>query len=280
MEGYPLTLEEGKKYNIRFNTAQWKDNGTLCRFEILNEYEERVFVQMINNTPNMNGGTGAVNGSALTEISFTPESTGNYLIRWSAATSEDGGTGFFEILLGNPSVMYIPNIAGVEVTQMLNNALANAKAARDGNSDERYAGPAYDALVRAIEKYDAEAPNYTAPSAYKSATEALEAATQAMKDHRTLCDTYDPLPKQAQEIVDNNASKKFAGTSLYGELATVAAKYVTKTTETQTDPETQETTEVVVNNVKELKDDAELQAAIDELKILVNTAGLSFTEGE
>ena len=125
MEGYPLTLEEGKKYNIRFNTAQWKDNGTVCRFEILNEYEERVFVQMINNTPNMNGGTGAVNGSALTEISFTPESTGNYLIRWSAATSEDGGTGFFEILLGNPSVMYIPNIAGVEVTQMLNNALVD-----------------------------------------------------------------------------------------------------------------------------------------------------------
>jgi glutamine synthetase len=29
-----------------------------------------------------------------------------------------------------------------------------------------------------------------------------------MKDHRNLCDTYDPLPAQGYEILEKNAEKK------------------------------------------------------------------------
>jgi hypothetical protein len=140
---------------------------------------------------------------------------------------------------------------------MLNNALASAKAARDGNSDERYAGPAYDALVRAIEKYDAEAPNYTAPSAYKSATEALEAATQAMKDHRSLCDAYDPKPGQLADKVEEFAESKYEATTQYAFMKTIAEKYA----------------DVV------LYDDAAMTAAIAELEKALKYANSYFTEG-
>ena len=133
--------------------------------------------------------------------------------------------------------------------------------------------------MRAIEKYDAEAPNYTAPSAYKSATEALEAATQAVKDHRTLCDTYDPLPQQAQDIVDANAEKKFAKTETYSNLIDLIAKYATKTTESVLDDDGN-VIEKDVLVIKKLTDDAELTAAISELKFNINNANLVFTEGE
>ena len=277
--GYELALEANKRYNISFTTAMWKDNGNKVRFEVLSEEDEVQFVQVVDNKPNVNGSTAAVNGAANYTFKFYPEATANYILRWTSSGSETGDPAYMEVLLANPQVKYVPNVVGIEETQMLNNALANAKAARDGNSDERYAGPAYDALVRAIEKYDAEAPNYTAPSAYKSATEALEAATQAVKDHRTLCDTYDPLPQQAQDIVDANAEKKFAKTETYSNLIDLIAKYATKTTESVLDDDGN-VIEKDVLVIKKLTDDAELTAAISELKFNINNANLVFTEGE
>lgn len=277
--GYELALEADKRYNISFTTAMWKDNGTKLRFEVLNEAGEVQFVQVVDNKPNVNGSTAAVNGAANYTFKFYPEATANYILRWTSSGSETGDPAYMEVLLANPQVKYVPNVVGIEETQMLNNALANAKATRDGNSDERYAGPAYDALVRAIEKYDAEAPNYTAPSAYKSATEALEAATQAMKDHRSLCDAYDPLPQQAQDIVDANAEKKFAKTETYSNLIDLIAKYATKTTESVLDDDGN-VIEKDVLVIKKLTDDAELTAAISELKFNINNANLVFTEGE
>ena len=277
--GYELALEADKRYNISFTTAMWKDNGNRLRFEILNEAGEVQFVQVVDNKPNVNGSNGAVNGAANYTFKFYPEATANYILRWTSSGSETGDPAYMEVLLANPQVKYVPNVVGIEETQMLNNALANAKATRDNNSDERYAGPAYDALVRAIEKYDAEAPNYTAPSAYKSATETLEAVTQAMKDHRTLCDTYDPLPQQAQDIIDANAEKKFAKTETYTNLIALVAKYATKTTESVLDDDGN----VIEKNVlviKKLTDDDELNAAVAELKFNINNANLVFTEGE
>ena len=72
-EGYPLTLEAGKRYTFSFTTAMWKDNGTKTRFEIINPAGEVVFVQVVNNTPNVNGGTGAVNGAAKHSFKYSPE---------------------------------------------------------------------------------------------------------------------------------------------------------------------------------------------------------------
>lgn len=160
------------------------------------------------------------------------------------------------------------------------NALANAKSTRDGNVDAKYEGVAYDALVATIAKYEAEYEAYTAPSAYYAAAAALDAAATAMKDHHALCDTYYALPEKAQNILDNNADKKFAQTDLYLQLTQVAPKYVTKNVTTETNPETGETTEVVTLDVKKIVDDAELQTAIDELQALVNTTEKLFTEGE
>ncbi|MBP5426097.1 MAG: hypothetical protein J6Y33_08525 [Prevotella sp.] len=279
LEGYPLTLEEGKKYNIRFNTAQWKDNGTTCRFEILNEYEERVFVQMISNTPNMNGGTGAVNGSTRTEIAFTPESTGNYLVRWTATNSEDGDPGYLEVLLGNPSVMYIPNVAGVEVTQLLNNALASAKTTLAENEDERYAGSAYNDLDAAIKKYEAEAPDYTAPSKFKTAAATLDAATQALKNHHLNCDNYDSQMRKVIDAVRQNGEGKFVATDLYKELVTINDKYHGSSEWVLYDPEDPDLGGEFAYTFDKLTDDAALQAAVDELSGVAQAAVYMFTEG-
>ena len=277
---YLLPLEADKRYDIHFNAAAWKDNGPYMKFEILTDAEEIVYTAVVKTNPNVNGSKGVVNGSTNFDTKFVPEASGNYLLRWRPATNENGDQGdFTEVLLANPRVRYMPNTAGAEWIQLVNTALEAAKSTLADNYDERYGGPAYDALKAAIDKYEAELPDYTSPTACKNAAAALDAATKAMKDHRALCDTYDPLPRQAQEILDNNAEKKFAKTDLYKQLKAATAKYVTVTSETQLDPETME--EVVVNTYeyKELKDDKELKAAIEELQYLVNTTALLFTEG-
>ena len=281
LEGYALPLKAGKRYNIHFNAAGWKDNGQYMKFEILTAGEEIVYEAVVQTAPNVNGSTGAVNGAASFDTKFVPDYDGNYLLRWRPATNANGDQGdFTEVILANPRVKYVPNVAGIEETQLLATALENAKKTLEENSDSRFSGPAYNALSAAIQKYEAEADSYTAPSAYHQAAEALDAASQALKDHRALCDAYDPLPRQAQEIVDNNAEKKFAATALYAQLKQVAAKYVTKVQGTEIDPETGQEVMVDEYRIKEIKDDYELQAAIDELKYLVNTTGLLFTEGE
>ena len=280
-EGHELALEAGKKYNIHFNTAMWKSNGTKTRFQIFNEADEAVLTQMIDNKPDVNGNTSsAVNGSTSTDIKFIPETSGNYRLKWTSSTSESGDPEWLEIVLANVSMMYVPNAMGIEEIQLLNTALENAKTVRDGNLEDRYSGPAFDALVAAINKYEAEKDGYTAPSAYRNAAAALDAAAQAVKDHRALCDTYDPLPEQAQNIIDANAEKKFVNHPYYAELVAVAAKYVQKVNTTKVDPETGLEYEVEELNVLVIKDDAELNAAIAELKGLVEMTGLLFTEGE
>ena len=281
LDGYKLALKAGKRYNIHFNAAAWKDNGPYMKFQILSEYDDVVFESVVKTNPNVNGSTAAVSGSTSFDSKFVPDYDGNFKLRWIPATNENGDQGdFTEVLLANPRVKYVPNVAGIEETQLLATALENAKKTLEENASSRYSGPAYDALNSAIQKYEAEGETYTAPSAYHQAAEALDAAAQALKDHRALCDEYDPLPKQAQEIVDNNAEKKFAATSLYAQLKDVAAKYVTKVQGTEIDPETGQEVMVDEYRIKEIKDDYELRAAIDELKYLVNTTGLLFTEGE
>ena len=283
-EGYKLDFEAGKSYNIHFNTAMWQANGTHIWFEIYNELEEVVYSQLIANTPNVSQSKNAVHNSTSVDIKFTASTTGNYCMKWwSSNGNGDFGTVYSEVLLANVSVKYIPNAAGVEETQLVVNALANAKNVENGNTDAKYEGVAFNALKETIAKYEAEYETYTAPSKYYEAAAALDAAVKAMNDHRALCDTYYALPEKAQNILDNNANKKFSKTALYAELAVIAPKYVTKTVtkEEQEDPETGEVTEVevVTIDVKKITDDVELQAAIDELQVLVNTTEKLFTEG-
>lgn len=283
MEGYALTLEAGKKYKIHYNLMSWKGT-TFTKFEIYDPNGEIVYSRVDENKGTVNGATGiVVTGSNAIDYMFYPQTTGDYRLRWTPTNSTgDLVEGMTEILFANPQVVYLPNAAGVEETQNLIKSLDNAKSVLAGcttSADDRYAGPALDALTAAIAKYEAEYPAYTAPSAYLDAIAVLDAAAQALSDHRGLCDTYYALPEQAQNIVDDNATKKFANTELYVTLKALAEKYVTKNVETQTNEETGETTEIVTLIVKRITDDAELQAAIDELQVPVNTSSKLFTEG-
>ena len=258
MENYALTLEAGKKYQIRFNSAMWKDNGSTMRFEVLNSNNEQVLVQMVSNTPNVNGGTGAVNGSTATTINFIPEATDNYIVRWTSASSVDGDPGYAEIILANPSVKYIPNAAGVEETTALNTALEEAKSTREANTDERYAGAAFNALDAAINKYEAEKDGYTAPSQYWNAVEDLTTLTDAVKTHRTNCDSYDEKLAKAVDLVAQYGETKFKAAAEYVQLVEVTSKYEGKV----------------------LTDDVELTAAVAELTQIVDLTSYLFTEGE
>ena len=276
--GYPLTLTGGKRYTISFTTAMWKDNGNKTRFEIFNPAGEVVFVQVVDNSPNVNGGTGAVNGASKHSFKFTPDESGDYIIRWTSSSSDSGDPAYMEIILANPQVKYIPNIAGVEETQLLNNALAEAKSTRDGNTAERYAGAAFNALNDAINKYEAEAPNYTSPSAYKNAAAVLEAVSKAMKDHRTYCDNYDEQIKKSIDVVRDYAGTKFDVTELYGDLKEINKKY-NAYSEWIADPEFEGEGEFAYF-YDVLTDDAALVEAANELSNAVKVAGYMFTEGE
>jgi len=255
-EGYELAMEAGKKYNISYNVAAWK--GTpWAKFYILDAADNIVYERNDAALPNMNGAKGAIQGSTKVDFQFRPEATGNYKLKWTPGINEAGdGGGWVEVILGNVLVKYLPNAAGVEETQILNVALENAKATLAGNADERYAGPAYDALKAAIEAYDGK--TYTAPSAYRNAAAELDAAVKVMKDHRTLCDTYDPLPLNGQTLVDKFAETKFAATTYFTNLKSYVEKYTGQV----------------------LTDDAELKVAIDELTKAIELCNKMFTEGE
>jgi len=293
VDGYALTLEAGKKYNIHFNTAMWKDNGSKTRFRILDEAGEPVYTEIISNTPNVNGSTGAVTKSTSVDIKFYPEADGNYVLRWESAGDETSDPGYMEILLANVAMKYTPNQVGYEETLALQTALDNAKKTRDGNTDERYDGAAFDELSAAILKYEAEMETYTAPSAFLNAAADLDAKREAMNTHRQNCDSYDTQIKKAIDVERQNAEKKFAKTELYAELSEIVAKYhgssewvnVNADVEPTIDPETGD--EIVPEEKWELtysydvlKDDAVLPEAIAELTAIAKTTSLMFTEGE
>ena len=283
-EGYGLTLDAGKTYTISFMTAAWKDNGTKTRFEVYTagadgQANESVFVKVVDNKPNVNGSTGAVNGAASYSFKFTPETSGNYILRWTSSGSETGDPAYMEDILAKPQMKYVPDVMGLEETMLLNAALENAKSTRDENGGERYAGQAYNDLVAAITKYEAEMESYTAPSKFIGAAEALTAASQAVKDHRVNCDGYDEQIKKALDVVRQNASNKFAATALYIELKGIVAKYNGASEWVNINPEDPEAVELQYT-FDQLTDDAALTAAIKELSTIANTTSLLFTEGK
>jgi len=277
VEGYNLQLEGGKKYRISFNSAMWKDNGSQMTFSIMNpgDEEEVYLTQTINNTPNVNGSQNAVTGSTATSIDFVPEKTDYYLLRWSVG-------GFNEVILANVAMKYIPNTIGVEETQLLNTALANAKAALEANAAERYAGVDYEALSAAVTKYEGEKAGYTGPSKFKAAAETLDALTAALKDHRSLCDNYDTQIKKSIDVERQNSNNKFSSTALYNDVKAVNAKYHGKSEWTKVaDPEDPEVeNDVLVYSFDELTDNGDLTNAIKELTEVAKVAALLFTEGE
>ena len=286
-EEYNLNLKEGKKYVIHFNSAMWKDNGPELDFQIFAKdddpefnYDEAepLFQQTISNTPNVNGSKNAVSGSTSTDITFVPEVTGDYVIRWNRP-------GFNEVLIANVSVRYLPNTLGVEETQILETAIANATNVMNNNSDERFDGENFTALKTLIETVNAEKAGYTAPSVYKSQAAALDAAAKALSDHRDACDAYDKAIQETLDLVAKFKDSKFAPTSYYTDLVETAAKYhatIEEVNETVVNEETGEE-EIITNYVKHydvLKDNAALTAANTEVANANDIVKKMFTEGQ
>ena len=282
VEGHELQLEAGKKYKINFNTCRWAGAGQFLKFQVLNEAEDILMEEVVENNPNMNEQRNAISGSTAFEKTFIPTATGKYFMKWIVATNAAGddanNTWANGVILGNVKVTYVPNQVGIEETQKLNESLANAKVVREDNTAERYAGAAFTALDAAITKYDAEKEGYTAPSAYFNAAADLDACAQAVKDHRTNCDTYDQAIKKSIDVVRDNAETKFAVTDLYKQLQATNEKYhAYSVMEENPDPDS-ETGYTYFFDV--LTDDAVLQEAAKELADATKLAGYMFTEGE
>jgi len=283
-----LKLVGGKEYTVSYNLALWcTRNGHsdhFVKFQVLDLAGNVVFEDVSEKAaPNLGENKSAVKGSTVYNQKFKVADSGSYLMKWILCKNADGdeaGNDWYDVILANLEVSYTPNVPGLEITQKYDKVMESAKSALSANDDERHHGIAFDALDAAIKKYDAESPSYTAPSKYNAAIAALEVATTALQDHSTLVNTYDPLPVQAQDIVDANANTKFNQAELYGQLKEVAAKYVEKRIEKVVNPDTGDEYEAEVTGAKPLVDDAELQAAITELQDIVKAAKNFFTEGE
>jgi len=287
-EEHPLTLE-AKPYHVTLDAAQWDayNNKRSLKVQVLPLDavsaddgsildEGAVIAQMMQQvTPEFNNSKDATHFDLAVKIA----EPGNYVIRLVPGKEDGTPNGYSDgNAIANVKVEFIPDVMGLVEMKALAEALTKAKATRESNSDERYNGAAFTALDEAIKQYDGKV--MTSPTAYTKAVAELEAAGKALSDHRALCDTYDPLPEQAQTIIDNNAGTKFATLKLFADLKAAVAKYATTEQETNVDPDTGEEVTVTVVHAKELKDDAELQAAVTELKNLVGLGNYMFTTGE
>lgn len=116
LEGYELSLTQGKKYTVSFNTAAWKERGENIRFEIVDPsgknmrfvnpytYEESDSY-IISTTCNVNGSNGVVAGSCAYSYQFVAQSTGNYVLRWTPCNASGNEQQWQECLLANVQVV-------------------------------------------------------------------------------------------------------------------------------------------------------------------------------
>ncbi len=289
-ENYKLNLA-AKNYHLTLGSAKWDGEGAARTLKVQVLTEDAVDAGngavldeskiLVEETKAIEPDFKTTKEATLFDILVPVKVAGNYVIRLVPGNSSGNPGGYGDgNAIGNVKVEYNPNVPGAEWLRSISLALESAKTIREENDDARHHGPEFDALDAAIKQYEAEYPDYTAPSQFKNAVADLTAKTETMKNHGSLINTYDPLPGQAQQIIDTYAGSKFETTELYQTLKTVAAKYVILKEEKAIDPETGEEKDVLVAYPKELTDDAELQAAIDELKDIVAAAQRFFTEGE
>ena len=274
--GHNLTLEGGKNYKLTLGACQHDKTGVALLAQVLSVDD----VDATNGSVNEGAKSIVEERKEITpaksskeairfDLDFTAPADGNYVLRF-LSTKADGSSGGYDgcVVFGDVKVEYIPDVMGLLEMKAMATALENAKTTRDQNSDQRYAGAAFTALDNLINEYDGKV--MTSPTAYTEGANKLDEAAKALKDHRTACDTYDALPKEAQDLVIANANKKFAVMDVYATLKATAAKYIES--EDIVEGET-------VYTFKVLTDDAELAAAIAELQEITKLAKGTFTEG-
>ena len=136
-------------------------------------------------------------------------------------------------------------------------ALNNASEILEDNEDDRYSGTAFDELQAAVNKYQSEGVNYTAPSKVNNAIEDLGEKMDAMKKHHNRCSKYDENLQAAVALVAGYGDSKFAKHELFSVLQAAVGKYEGKI----------------------LKDDDELDKAIADMDANVKVAEAMFTTG-
>lgn len=241
------------KHQLSFNAAVW-DNATATRavkVQVCDELNRVLVEQESTLDTHLDNSLKDASNINKVEVNFRAENEGNYVLKFwglSAPGGSNGGWGD-AILFGNVQVKYLPAAAGVEETNMLLAALAEAKATLESNVDERYAGADYDNLKAIIEAYEGKEQVFTAPSQFRNATAELQAAATAMKNHRSLCDTYDPLVDEAKYARDLRIGTKFERHESFAAIEAAIAKYEGRV----------------------LTDNAELTEAIDVLKTTTAT---------
>ena len=270
-DDHKLTLKGGKTYHLTLKTAMWdaypaEGSNRSLRAQVLTEDA----VSTEDGTIIDEGGIIAEDFKATIgrvkenkeytafDIAFTPEADGNYVIRLVVGNSDGNPAGFNDgNAIADVKVEYIPNVMGIMDIKALLTAMENAKTVRDDNSEDRYSGAAYDALVAKIGQYDGKETVMTAPSQFTTAVEELNAAAKAMSDHSALCKKYDTNLTEAQTLVAQYSEGKFSNHPLVAELVAAVAKY----------------------DGKVLKEDTELNEAVADLEKNVKIGKNMFTEG-
>ena len=284
IDGYTLSLEADKEYKIHFNAAKWKDGNMLMKLVVLNSKGEEVLTESVEPAPNVNGGKPKVTGSASVDATFTPAESGDYVLRFYACDA-NGNTvtsGMVEMLLGNVSVKFVPDVRGLEETIALNAALTSATEAYNdlakAENEGRYDGEDLTALKNLIDEVSANKANYTAPSVYSAKVEELAAAVKVANEHKSACDSYDENIKKAVDIVADNAEKKFSKTETYLKLKATIEKYHASKTTVNEAEEGEDPVWKTTYAFDVLKDNAELKAANEDLTNAVNVGTSLFTE--
>lgn len=297
-DDYKLELKGGVTYHLTLKSAQWdayqdQPNRSL-RAQILTEDAVDAETGDVLDENGILGEEFKVVEGRVKEnkeytafdIAFTPEQSGNFVIRLVAGNLDGNPAGYGDgNAIADVKVEFIPDVLGIVETKNLNDALDAAKQTYEEISSEefnnRYDGEALTALNNLINEVETNKVNYSAPSLYVAKTEELKAAAKAATDHKAACDAYDAAIKETVDLIAKFAENdKFNSTSYYKDLLTMAEKYHAKREEVDLseDPEYPEIDVVYIFDV--LKDDAALNTANTEVSAANLMASKMLTEGK
>ena len=293
-EAHKLTLNGGVTYHLTLKSAQWdaypaSGSNRSLRAQILTEDAvDAKTGAIIDNEGILAEDFQAVNGRVKEnkeftafDIAFTPETTGNFVIRLVAGNTEGNPAGYNDgNAIGDVKVEYIPDVLGVVENKTLNDALASAKTVYEelaSNEDSRYAGEDLTALENLISEVETNKVNYTAPSVYNAKAAELEAKAKAANDHKSACDSYDENIKKAIDMVLDHEKDKFNQLDTYKDLKEITAKYHAQGVKENLAGEDEDPVWEVNYQFDLLTDNAQLAAANTELTAAVGLGEYIFT---
>lgn len=225
-EDEKLHLTPGK-YQLTFQCAKWDtDEQNAVRVQVCDAADNVIAEEFTLVEPRVDNSQHNTTGATKVTVNFVASAEGNYVLKFYCLKADGNPGGWGDgIFLGNVQLKYLPAAVGVDETNLLNTALANAKTTLNDNGGERYLGVDYDNLKATIEKHDGKADVYTAPSQFKAAAAELDDAADALKAHVSLCNTYDPLVENAIAARDARTDTKYAKHPGYAALVAAIEKY-------------------------------------------------------